>query len=108
MDIIDEEPKKEPPKLEPGDVIRAEFNDNKYYFMISKISNILNDLYCCVQLNGNDGEGKITLNGRDTKKLSDKYYRDIDDMIDAFKVRGFTNIEKVELEARVKHESIQS
>lgn len=103
MEILDEEPKKKLPELEPGDVIRAEFNDNKYYFMISRILNPLNFLYCCVQLNGNDDSGKITLNGRDTKKLSDKYYTDIDDMIDAFKVRGFTNIEKVELEARVKH-----
>ena len=104
MKIIDDEPKKELPKLEPGDVIRAEFNDNDYYFMISRISYNLRPLYCCVQLNGNDENGKITLNGKDTKRLSDDYYSDIDDMIDAFKVRGFTNIEKVELEARVKHD----
>ena len=105
MKIIDEEPKKELPKLEIGDIIRAELEGEPYYFMISNFSKNMNDKLALTQLNSPDA-GTITVDGFsifDAAKI-DNYCNDIDELIENLKIYEYTHIKKVELEARVKHE----
>lgn len=99
MEIIDEEPKKELPKLKVGDVIRAEYDEQSHYFMIVRMLDDDLDCYSTVNLSS----GVLSSDGEFTQTTDDGPYLSIDNIIKNFKNRGFTDIEKVELEARVKH-----
>ena len=107
MEIIDEEPKKELSLLEPGDVIRAENCGDTYYFMIVDFLTQNKLCFALVQLNLATS-GAITVNGDDLFKTTDNddLFSDIDELIKCLEGNDYTHIEKVELEARVKHEEI--
>ena len=102
MEIIDEEPKKKLPQLQPGDVIRAKYHEKLHYFMIIKLLDEHIATYSTVNL----CNGLLSSNGEFTQTTDEGFYLNIDYMIEDFKKHGFTHIEKVELEARVKHEEI--
>lgn len=106
MEIIDEEQKKVLPFLEPGDVIRAEIYRNKYYFMIASFRFKGCLRFTLVQLNHAES-GIITINGDDLFEVKDfdNHCDSVDKLIENLKDSNYTDIEKVELEARVKHEN---
>ena len=105
MKIIDEKPKKKLSELEPGDVIRAEAYGDTYYFMIADFFTQNKLCFALVQLNRPES-GTITVNGDDIFKTTDNddLFSDIDELIKYLEGTNYINIEKVELEARVKHE----
>lgn len=104
MEIIDDEPKKELSELKPGDVIRTDHNGQSSYLMISNFGKNMKDKLALVQLNS-PGTGTITVDGVsifDAAKTNN-YCDDIDELIKNLNKYNYTHIEKVELEARVKH-----
>lgn len=105
MKIIDEKPKKKLPELEPGDVIRTELENRTYYFMIGLFTLNLHSKFTLVQLDA-AASGTITYDGAHTFDVDyhSNCYDEVDKLIDNLDKYGYKHIEKVELEARVKHE----
>lgn len=64
MEIVDEEPKKELPVLEPGDVIRAELDGQVYFYMIVDFMFQDNYRFALVSLDQSE-KGMVTANGNE-------------------------------------------
>ena len=103
MEIIDDKPKKKLPQLQPGDVIKAELDGQAYFYMIVEIYLPHNRIgFLAAPLTGSDYS--LTVDGLSGLIIHDEDIpKTIEELINTFRDNSFIHIEKVELEARMKH-----
>lgn len=103
MKIIDEKTEKKLPELRAGDVIKAELDGQAYYYMIVEIYLPHNRIgFLAAPLTGSDYS--LTVDGLSGLIIHDEDIPGtIEELINAFRDSSYIHIEKVELEARVKH-----
>ena len=90
--------------LGSGDAIKAEWNGESYYFMINNYL-FEGEYYFALTALDYPDKGMITTDGDGELEVAEynEFFETVDKLIKNLRKHDYKNIEKVELEARVKH-----